>query len=220
MGTWTTAISELRELTNDNATDKLRFRKRCVGAVNGTNTTFKTFEFRRNTNFIGAAFPLGVYLSDGSTAATVTFDDPSSGVFTLSVAPTTADFVEATYYIQYFLDSELTDFLGHAANWLISSNDFTSIPAGLQPSALKYAAGDAYEMLSDKFQDHLSDTFMLEDAPNEKQTNLVEHFQKRSEYFKKAATEARDEYYTRQGQALQPLFATNAGRAGDVPPRS
>lgn len=220
-GPWTTALSELRELTNDNDNSKIRWRKRCVGVCNGTNTAFKTFEFRRYTDFTTSAPPLGVYITDSSTPATIVTDDPISGQFTLSTAPSMSDFVEATYYIQYFLDQELTDFLGHAANWLFNTNDYTISPPGLQPAVLKYAAGDAYEMLSDKFQDHLSATFRMEDAPDEKNnTSMVDYFQKRCEYFKKGATEARDEYYTRQGQSLQPLSISAAGAVRDVPPRA
>lgn len=216
---WPNALSEIRELVSDGATDKLRFRKRVIGVLNGTNTNFKTFEFRRVTDFTTASLPLGVFISDASTPATVTFDDPISGAFTLSAPPSTSDFVEASYYIQYFTDTELNDFLIHSSRWLINTDDFTQVAPGLQPSALKYAASEAYQKLAQRFMDHASEVYRTEDAPDEKKVSMVEKFQTQAEYFKKAATEARDEYYTRQGQALQPLFASSAGSVRDTAPR-
>lgn len=216
---WTTSLTELRELVSDGPTDKLRSRKRCVGVVDGTNKVFKTFEFRRVTDFTTAALPFGVFVSDANTASTVDIDDLATGIFTLHTAPTGRAFIEATYYTQYFIDAELTAFITHASRWLISSDDFTQITSGLQPSALKYAASEAYQKLSDKFQDTLSDTYRLEDMPDEKKTAMIQYYQHRAEYFKKAATEARDEFYTRQGQSLQPLFGNNAGAVRDIPPR-
>jgi len=216
---WTTAVEEFRELTGDGATDKLRARKRAVGSCNGVNTVFKTFEFRRVTNFTTSTFPLGVFINDSATAAALVSDDVASGTFVLTVAPITRQFVEATYYIQYFVDTEINNFLKHAAEWLISSPDIALMPLGLQPAALKYAASEGYQKLADKFQDTMSDTYRMEDTPDNKQTTMVEYFQKRAEFFKSSATTARDEYYTRQGQSLQPLFISSAGGVRDVPPR-
>lgn len=217
---WTTSLAELRELLSDGPTDKLRSRKRCVGVVDGVNKIFKTFEFRRVSDFTTGGFPVGVFVSDSNTASTVDTDDLTSGTFIIHTAPALNTFVEATYYLQYFLDTELQDFLKHSSRWLISSDDYSQVTSGLQPSALKYAASEAYQKLAVKFVERMSDVYRLEDAPDEKKADMVSTFQKLAEYYKKSATEARDEFYTRQGQALQPLFASNLGAVRDVPPRS
>lgn len=217
---WSTALDEIRDLLSDGATDKLRARKRCIGPCNGANTVFKTFEFRRISDFTSPSFPLGVFITDAASPSTAALDDPSTGTFTLSSPPGPNDFVEATYYIQYFIDDELNKFLINASRWLTSSDDFTQVPPGLQPSALKYAASDAYQKLSIRWMDHMSETYRLEDKPDEKNSPIVDSFQKKAEYFKKSATEARDEYYTRQGQSLSPNFISIAGSVRDIPPRS
>lgn len=218
---WSTALADLRTLLNDNATDKLRDRKRLIsGAFNGINVQFKTFEFRRVTDFTTSVWPFGVYKNNSATPEVVTVDNLGTGDFRLTTPPVDGDILEATYYIQYFLDAELNNFLSNASLWLNSSTDFTTaIAPGLQPSALKYAAGDAYEKLSQKFFEHASDTFRTEDNPDEKKGTLVDQFTKMSKNFRDMALKLRDEYYTRQGQSLQPLFGTNKGNVKDVAPQ-
>jgi len=216
---WTTAKVELRELLNDNNNDKLRFRKRVIGTCNGSNVIFKTLEFRRLTNFITPTAPFGVFISDAATAATVTADFPEIGSFQLATAPANGDFVEATYYVQFFLDAELDTYLTSACRWIQSSDDFTKIPPGLQPAALKYGAADAYEKLASKFQEHLSDTYRTEDAPDEKKTSLVSEYRTLALKYREESAKLRAQFYTRQDQALQPLFANNLGAVPDVPPR-
>lgn len=48
---WTTAASDLRTSLSDNSKDKHCYRKSVFGELNGTNTRFKTLEFRRINNF-------------------------------------------------------------------------------------------------------------------------------------------------------------------------
>ena len=216
---WLTAKTELRELLNDNDNDKLRFRKRVIGAVNGTNVIFKTLEFRRLTGFVTPTLPFGVFVDDSATSAVVTADFPEVGSFQLAVAPSNGSFVEATYYVQYFLDNELDVYLTNACRWIQSSDNFTLIAPGLQPGALKYAAADAYEKLASKFQEHLSDTYRTEDAPDEKKTSLVSEYRTLALKYREEAAKLRSQFYTRQDQALAPLYANNLGAVTDVPPR-
>lgn len=216
---WTTAKTELRELLNDNDNDKLRFRKRVIGAVNGTNVIFKSLEFRRITNFTSSSLPFGVFVNDSATAAPVTADFPEVGSFQLTTAPVNGEFVEATYYVQYFLDSELEVYLKNACRYIQSADDYTQIPPGLQPCALKYAAADAYEKLASKFQEHLSDTYRTEDAPDEKKTSLVTEYRELALKYREESATLRAQFYKRQDQALAPLTANNLGAVVDVPPR-
>lgn len=214
--TWSTAVTDLRNFLSDGPTDRLRWRKRVLGDIDGTNKRFKTFEFRRVTTFVGITAPLGVYV-DG-TKVNVTVDDLPSGEFTIS-APAAGTVVEATYYMQWFIDSELQDFLIHSSNWLLSTDDFTQIPPGLVPAAENYAAFEAYMKMALRWTERLSETYRLEDAPDKDRITIVQYFKELADSRRETALKLRDEYYTRQGMALQPLFRSIPGRVGPVTPR-
>ncbi len=218
--TWTTAVADLRTQLSDGPTDRYSSRKRCFGEVNGTNATFRTFEFRRITDFTGAAFPLGVFI-DGTVVPATGFaaDYPGTGEFTFVTGhiPVNGQNVEASYYNQWFLDSELQGFLQVAANWLGSSTDYTLIPNGLQPSALKYAQAEAYLKMAVRWRTFLSEQYRVEDEPKKPGTGPADSYVKMSVAFRKEATEARDEFYTRQGRNLQPLYGSMLGNIRPLP---
>lgn len=214
---WSAPKTDLRSLLSDGATDHYRYRKRCFGLVNGTNTTFKTFEFRRIATFVGATAPLGTYV-DG-THVTAATDNIEMGEFTLTVAPTEGSVVEATYYYQWFKDAELDLFLKNATQWLLQGEDPTQIPSGLQPAALHYAAQEAYLKLSMRWAERMSDSFLLEDAPSKEVKTAVDTYKGLAEFMMKKSKDLRDEFYTRSGQNLQPLFGVVSGRVKDVVPR-
>lgn len=218
--TWSTAATDLRTKLSDNSTDRLRAFKRVLGNLNGTNLTFKTFEFRRITNFTTAASPLGVYLNSVrlSTAA-FSSDDTGTGYFSLLTAPVDGDVLEATYYVQYFTDAELIIFLRSACNFLALGDDYTNIPGGLQAGALEYASAEAYQKLALRFADTMSDTYRMEDMPDKDRQMIIDSFKTAAAAAFKEAKEKRNDYYeNRQGQALAPLFGTNLGNVRDVPP--
>lgn len=218
---WATAVSDLRLKLSDTPLDKLRAFKRVFGQIDGTNKVFKTFEYRRVTDFTSAAAPLGVYINQVRiNAAQIASDDLQTGFFTLAVAPAPGDVVECTYYTQFFFDSNLQDFLRLGTQWLGLGTDYNQVPEGLQPAALQYASAEAYQKLAMRFAEHLSETYRLEDAPDAERFKLVDEYKRMSEDCRNAATVLRDQYYTRQGQSLQPLFAVNRGKVRDVaPPR-
>lgn len=214
---WTTSTSDLRVLLSDGPKDKYRYRKRVFGLVDGTNKTFQTFEFRRISNLVGAAAPLGVYVN--GSAVTVSADSPEAGEFTLQAAPADGVLVEATYYIQWFLDTELDQFLKSATQWLGLGDDCTKIADGLRPSALKYAAHDAYQKLALRFAEHMSERFRLEDGLDPKLKPVIDSYQAASEQFMKEAVALRNDYYTRQGQSLSPLYGFALGNVSDPMPK-
>lgn len=219
---WTTAVTELRDLLNDGDNDKLRHRKRVIGTFDGANVDFKTFEFRRVTDFStgpGSTWPYGVYKNNSATPEGIDQDDPDTGSFKLSSAPVDGDILEATYYIRYFIDDELDTFLKNASRWLASIDDFTLLNPGLWACALKYAASEAYERLVQRYMEHDSAVYRTEDAPDEKKGSLADSFGKLATDFREQALKLRDEFYTRQGQALQPLFSSIRGNVKDVAPR-
>ncbi len=217
--TWTTAQSDLRTALSDNATDKMRYRKTLIGTVDGVNTVFKTLEFRRTTNFITSSAPLGVYVNGVRLISTdITADFQDIGAVDLKVPPANGDRVEATYYLQWFNDDEINQFLRVASNWCNLGNDFTQIPEGLRPCNLDYAQGEAYQKLALRWSEKLSETFQLEDAIEKDRFAMIDNYAKWGAALKKGAAAARVDFYSRSGQNESPLWGNNVGPIFKVTP--
>lgn len=218
---WTTASADLRTLLSDGPIDRIAFRKKVIGELNGTNTLFKTFEARRVTDFTTAVSPLGVYKNGVRYAdASITADDPITGAFTLAVAPTDGDSVECNYYYQYFTDAELAVFLTDSCEWLGLGQDYITIAEGLRPSAKFYAGSEAYTKLASRWAERMSNTYLMEEEPNPVNMGVADTYRKLSNDCKAKATDLRDQYYTRQGQALAPLFVSSWGAVPAVVPKN
>lgn len=218
---WTTAISDLRTKLSDNATDRLRAFKRLFGDTNGTNTIFKTFEYRRITDFTTATGFLGVYKNGVrlNPSTDIVSDDPATGYFVLTVAPVITDTIEATYFSQYFLDSELISFLRLGTNFIAGGDDYTQVQGGLQTAVLNYAAAEAYQKLALRFADTFGDTYKMQDLPDGEREKIIIQFKKSSEEARNEAMKLRNDFYeNRQGQALAPLWGNNVGNVRDVAP--
>jgi hypothetical protein len=212
---WTTATDDLRTLLSDGPTDRYYFRKRCFGEVTGLNVRYKTFEFRRVTDFTTSP---GVYINGGLLPASgVSADSLLTGEFILVTPPIDGDVVEASYYTQWFLDSELNTFLVDSSRWLLTSDDYSQMNPGLIPAALKYAASEAYLKMAQRWRDYMSSTYKVEDSPKDEASARVDSFVKMSETFRDQALKLRDEFYKRQGQPLQPLFGMALGNVRSLP---
>jgi hypothetical protein len=207
---WATPELDLRRTLNDGPTDKLRHRKAVFGQVNGTNDIFKTLEFRRLTDFTAPAVPEGVYVNNVQVA--VGDDNPEVGEFVVAQAPVEGDIIQATYYIQYFLDSELVGFLSDANEWLGFGDDYTNVNPGLRPAALQYGAYLGYQKLAMRFHENLSETFRLEDAPASKNIEYLTWLNSMADGFLKRATGLRKNFYERNDQASAPLYSVASGR--------
>jgi len=214
---WITATSDLRTLLSDGPTDKIRYRKSVFGQKNGANKRFKTFEPRRVTDLTTATQPFGVFIN-GSLVATAS-DDLIVGEFELVTAPVDGDFVEATYYYQWFIDSELAVFLKNAAQWLGKGADITTVPDGLQPAALHHAAQESYHKLALKWSEHMSEMYLLEDAPKDGSKDVLEGYRALAKDFTEKATALRNDFYERQGQSIQPIVTSIIGSVRDVKPQ-
>lgn len=218
---WTTAKADLRNLLSDGATDKLRYRKKILGRVDGVNTVFKTLEKRRLTNFkTETSANLGVFIEGVrlNEATEISADNAEVGEVTLVTAPTNGQFVEASYYLQWFLDAELDVFLLQAAQWLgFESAD--SIAPGLRPAATYYAAQEAYHKLAVRWSESLSEDFRLEDAPNEKCATPVQMYRQLAEDAKKKSVELRDQFYSGKGQEQKPSFRSLVGAVPRIVPQ-
>jgi hypothetical protein len=215
--TWATPISDLRTILSDGPLDKLRANKAVMGNQNGINAIFKTFEYRRQNYFNAASTvaPLGVYQNGILIAPSAfTFDDIVTGYFSLapsSVGPN--DQLTATYYVQWFLDSELDFFLQQASMWLGQTSDYTDqTPDGLKDACLKHACHNAYNKLALRHAEDLNmEQYRTQDAKDEKRMDIVGAYQNASKAAFKAANDSRNDYYTRKGQPLAPAFGVVVG---------
>lgn len=214
---WDTANLDLRTFLSDGDKDKLAFRKQVLGELDSVNVVFKTFEFRRVTDFTQSSSPLGVYLN-GVLLGSVASDDTDTGIFVLNQAPGVSDRLEAAYYYQWFLDAEINDFILKASNWL-GILDPKTIPFGLQSAALHFGAQSAYLKQAMRWRLNSSATYRMEDAPDPKQKGLTDEYTRLAEFMNKKAHSLRDDFYTRQGQSLQPLTGYSLGRVFDPTPR-
>jgi len=217
-----TAILALRSLIFDGPTDKIASNKDLVGIKDGVNLTFKTFEYRRTLSFtLNNPFPVGIYQNGTLVSYTnIVQDDTASGTFMLSTgAPQPRDIWVATYYYQWFLDSELDSFLQNASNWLGLGSTYINIPDGLNPALMDYAARESYRMAAMKTSVRLSQTYKMEDAPTEDIRNTISVWTGMAKDFLDSAQEQRKSYYSRQDQFEAPLFALGVGRVWDPTPR-
>jgi len=218
--TWVSPESDLRTKLSDNSTDKHCYRKRCFGQINGTNTRFKTLEFRRVTDFTVDAPPLGIWLNGALIpASSVASDNLPTGDFILNTAPADGDILEASYYSQWFNDAEIELFLKTACQWLALGENYVNIPAGLQPAALSYAAAEGYEKLSVRWAQMLSEQYLLQDAIEKERFALVETWARMAKQLKADAYKSRDDYYSRSGQSNLPFAGSISGRVSDPVPR-
>lgn len=218
---WSTAVSDLRVSLSDGPQDKVRYRKTLLGKIDGVNKFFRTLEFRRITDFKTGTTPMmGIWL-DGILQATTAIanDFPDSGDVELTAAPANGVSVEASYYIQWFTDSELAQFLRMAANMMVIGDDYSNIQLGLRPAAMAYAKGDAYEKLSLRWAEKLSETFVLEESPDKDKFTPVESYAKQAKDLKAAAYKMRDDFYARAGQGNSPASASISGRVRDIAPK-
>lgn len=220
-----TAITALRNLLLDGPTDKICSNKKVIGTVDNSNQIFKTFEYRRVTNFTtnaGNAFPLGVF-KDGAQIAQnmILSDDIASGTFKLdpSVVPSGRSSITATYYYQWFLDSELDSYLQNASTWMGLGTNYINIPDGLNAAALDFAAREAYRAASMKYMIRAREVYQLEDAPDDSVGKQVDSFRSMAKDFMDSAAQLRKQYYARQDQAEAPLFNLATGNVSDPTPR-
>jgi hypothetical protein len=219
---WLTSNADLRIALSDGPADKLMFNKQVFGTQNGVNTMFKTFEFRRVTDFSasGNDATLGMYINSILVAASgIVADDPTVGVVKLLTPPANTDQVTAAYYIQWFTDAELSEFLIQSCNWIGVSQDPSLMDPGLIPSALQYSCYQAYKKLSLRYAMNAGETFRLEDSADPKKMSVVAAYQAAASAALKDATTLRNDFYTRKGMAKAPNFISIAGSVTDVTPR-
>lgn len=214
---WITSLADLRRLLSDGPTDRLKYGKRVFGTTDGANTTFKTLEFYRATDFTDPSItaPLGVKVN--GALVTVATDSPTTGEFTLSAAPPVNALVAANYYTQWWKDAELEDFLVKATEWALRSDDPTQVPPGLQPAVLSYGAQLSLKKAMLRWIENWNDVYQLENPP-EKMSDFIKLYKDMADTYAKDAEAQRKQFYTRNDQNEQPLFVSIGGRVRDPMP--
>lgn len=141
-------LSRLRTAIDDVAGDKTAFRENLRRSVYGDQVAGgTTLNFRLNNQRVAVVNLVSTLMvsADGNTFAPPATEDDLRGTFTLLVAPTSS--LIATYDYQYFTDTELTDFINQAADF-IGVADPTAVPVGLLDALVFKAGSDACFALS------------------------------------------------------------------------
>lgn len=193
------AITSLRTFLHDGPKDRLVKQKMVVGAVDGVNKDYFTFEDR---------------LIDGTLVVTVNFDvvtatvtDLIAGEFTCDTAPPIDATVRARYYFQFFLDEELTEAITDGCIQILQVDSVTKIPLEMRNAVLFYAGGMAYQKQAMRWAERMSHKFLLEEEPLQAEIlarsnmfgSIADKLYKRGEWF-------RDDIYKSAGRRNVPAF--------------
>jgi len=226
---WSNPLAELRVLLSDQDTDRLRYRKQCLGRVAGGNLTFKTLEFHRVTDFSasGTTAPEGVYVTASGITTRLPYtafasDDPDVGEFTIAPAssgliPQNCE-VRATYYTQWWTDADLNNALTEAANWIGLAGVVSGIEAGLRPAALYYAGQVSLHKMCIRWIENWNDVYQLEKPPQDMDA-FVKLYRDMALDYQKKSEGLRKQLYTRNDQNESPLFFSIAGQVRDPMPK-
>jgi len=201
------AITELRQLISDTEFHKKVTKKKLIGAVNGENTSFITYDKRILEDTFQA------YVADVAVDATV--EDPIKGEITLSAAPDKNTKVEASYYWQFWIDDEIKNFLNKGAEatsqWTsnVPDNAYLQILPGLKTAALMLAASLATRsFIQYVISRRHSEEFLLEQDGNDDNnfSQTITALQKVADQYWKDGIQMRDDFYMRQGKRNAPAF--------------
>ncbi len=216
MPNWITAAEardELRAFLNDGPVDRPVKSKIVIGVVDGVNKIYYTFDDRVVSGTL-------VPTIDGVDQSAFTLDDPILGKFTFTTAPVAQSTVRARYYYQFFLDSELDEFLRMAAGQIRETDDITTVIPGLKNAALNFAGHFAFAKQAIRWAQRMSERFILEDAPVEGEPQARSNlFKSLSQMYYDTAVKMREDYYKRHGRREAPAFNVYKPRIPSIAPR-
>ncbi len=201
------AITELRQLISDTEYHKKVSKKKLIGAINGENVSFLTYDKRILEDTFQA------YVNDVAVDATV--EDAIKGEITLSSPPDKNTKVEASYYWRFWLDSEIINFLNKGAEatsqWTseVPDNAYLQILPGLKTAALMLAASLATRsFIQYVISRRHSEEFLLEQDGNDDNnfSQAITALQKVADQYWKDGLGMRDDFYQRQGKRNAPAF--------------
>lgn len=204
---YTSAIVELRQLLSDSEFHKKVSKKKLIGAIDGENTSFITYDKR----ILSDSFQAFV----NNIAVDSTVEDEVKGEITLSSAPDKNSRVEASYYWRFWIDDELINFLNKGAEATsqftssIPDNAYLSIIPGLKTCALMLSASLATRSLIQYMINRRhSEEFLLEQDGNDDKdfSAMISALQKVADQYWKDGIQMRDDFYKRQGKRNAPAF--------------
>jgi hypothetical protein len=210
------AVDDLRSFLRDGPRDRFVKQKMVVGAVDGVNAEFYTFEDRiiDDVNFVITVdfLPVAAVLQDSI-----------EGRFITTAPPPENSTVRARYYFQYFLDHDLELGLQFAVSQMLQFDDLTllgGVGPGLKFAALNYAGSYAYQQQAMRWVDRMSHKFLLEEEPLQNdamtRTNM---FQQTSDKLLRTAEHLRDDFYKRAGRQFVPSMGIYRPRITQIGPR-
>lgn len=218
---YTAAINELRQMLMDTEFNKASHHKRLIGAVDGTNTLFVTYDKK----LVERTVRIFVDLDE------VPFDivDVIAGEIQLGEAPAINSKVNYSAYWQFWLDTELKNFLNKGAETCGIWNDGTvpddaylKIYPGLKHAALYFACETALSaQINYLVNRRHSEEFNVEQDGNNDEafSYTIEAMQKSADsYFKKAFT-LRDDFFKGQGARFRPSFGIKRGQSKGYGPK-
>lgn len=215
IGPWpdlATAVSETRAFLNDGPQDKPVKRKQLVGNVNGSNTQFQTWEDR----LVPGSF---IAFVDFTQVPVVELDD-IQGVVQLATAPTPGQVVRGRYYYQFFLDSEMQEFVQRGAAMIVESEDVTLVAPGLKDACMSFAGYFGFRKQAIRWAHRMSDRFLLEEEPLvQEPIARPNHFEQIAQKFYDEGRVLRDDFYKRHSRSLAPAFAMFKPRIPPIAPR-
>lgn len=217
---YTTSVTELRQLIADTEFHKKATKKKLIGAIDGDNKSFITYDKRILED------TLEIYVNNVSVGFTL--EDAIKGTITISSAPDKNSKVEASYYWQFWLDDELTNFLNKGAEatsqWTsaIPDNAYLQILPGLKTAALMLAASLANRSLIQYLVNRRhSEEFLLEQDGNSDSgfSQMINALQKVADQYWSDGLKMRDDFYQRQGKRNAPAFAIKQSNLKQYGPR-
>lgn len=217
---YTAAVTELRQMLMDTPFNKSSHRKRLLGAVDGNNVNFITYDKRL------VASTLQVFVGQDE----VDFDlvDPVAGTITLSDAPALNTYPCYTAYWQFWLDAELQNFLNKGAETCsvfstdVPDDAYLSLQPGLKKPALYFAMETALSaQVNYMINRRHSEEFNVEQDGNDDDgfSKMISAMQKSADsYFKKAML-LRDDFFKGAGLRFRPSFAIKRGQIRPYGPK-
>jgi hypothetical protein len=209
---YSTAISELRQLIADTEFNKKATKKKLIGSVDGSNTNFVTYDKR----IYGDS--LEVFVNDSPVGFTLS--DSIKGEIVLDSAPDKNTKIQASYYWMFWIDDELINFLNKGAEstgqYGSTSPDqaYLNIEPGLKAAALYFAGSLATRSLAAYIMNRRhSEEFLVEQDGNNDTafSQTISAMNAQAKTLWDQAIFHRDDFYKRLGKRNKPAFAIKLG---------
>jgi len=155
MAVWdiSSAVSNLRSLLGDNPSDKYEFKTDVFPTPDGVTRRFFVGQTRLVPDTL-EVYHNGVHLQAVSGAVV----DTAKGEFTYEGpdGPIRRGLLQASFYFQWFTDSDLEAFLTEAAQMLNFESPSGDFAIGLRPTLLSWACYNAYMRKAAEFAETVS----------------------------------------------------------------